>query len=443
MKPNLLIVDDEKNAREGLQKLLMDDYTIAIAQNGQEAIDKLTQQTFDIVLTDLQMSGKSGLSVIDYALTLNPQPICIMMTAYGSVDIAVEAMKRGAADFLTKPIHFEKLQLTLKRLLDNRQLTIENNQLQERLNHQYQFNGLIGESSAFKYAIEQLIQVAPTKATILLQGETGTGKELAAQVIHQNSPRAKKPFIALHCAALPQNLLESELFGYEKGAFTGATQKRIGRFEAADGGTLFLDEIGEIDAVTQIKLLRFLETKTFERLGSTQPISVDVRLIAATHRDLKARVMAGLFREDLYYRLSIIPIILPALKDRKEDILPLIHHYLKQFANDNKTPMPILSPEAATKLQAYNWPGNIRELKNLCENLTVLKKGKTILAKDLPILPLNKTDHQPTLDITDEKEALKEALSKSKGNKTLAANMLGINRRTLHRKLLKWPELNQ
>lgn len=442
MKPDLLIVDDEKNAREGLKKLLEHDYNITTAQNGQEAIDYLSTQNFDIILTDLRMAGKSGLSVIDHALKLENQPICVMMTAYGNVDIAVEAMKRGAADFLTKPIHFEKLKLTLKNLIDKHHLELENTELHARLDKAYEFNGLIGESSIFKQLLEKLMQVAPTKATVLLQGPTGTGKELAAHLIHQNSPRARKPFIALHCAALPQNLLESELFGYEKGAFTGANQRRIGRFEAADGGTLFLDEMGEIDATTQIKLLRFLETKTFERLGSTEPIKVDVRLIAATHRDLKARVEAGLFREDLYYRLSIIPILLPALNERKEDILPLCQHYLKHFSQENLIHAPVVTPEAATILKNYEWPGNIRELKNLCENLSILKQGKKIVPADFYFYKNQKTQRAPSTPTTSvEKEALKKALEDAKGNKTIAAKILGINRRTLYRKINKWPDI--
>jgi len=284
MPASILIVDDEKHTREGLQMALEDKYEITLAQNADEAFNLMESDDFDVVLTDLRMAGKSGLRVIDKALSMAEKPICIMMTAYGNVDTAVQAMKRGAYDFLTKPLNLEKLEILIDRALSSEKLKEENTALHERLDKKYQFQGILGNSKALLEVMEKVKRVAPTKATILLKGETGTGKELFAQAIHQNSPRSRGPFMAVHCASLAPTLLESELFGHEKGAYTGATERRIGRFEAADKGTLFLDEIAEIDASTQIKLLRFLEQKTFERLGSNKTISVDVRLIFATNR---------------------------------------------------------------------------------------------------------------------------------------------------------------
>ncbi|MEM7674024.1 MAG: sigma-54 dependent transcriptional regulator, partial [Verrucomicrobiota bacterium] len=324
MSASLLIVDDEKHTREGLGLALEDKYEVFLAANAQEAFNLMDSEEFDVVLTDLRMAGKSGLTVIDRCLKMSPSPICIMMTAYGTVDSAVKAMKRGAFDFMTKPVNLEKLEILVARALESRNLKQENTELHERLDKRYQFSSIIGNSDALARVIDRVKQVAPTKATVLVTGETGTGKELIAQAIHQNSDRARAAFIAVNCAALAANLLESELFGHEKGAFTGASEKRIGRFESADGGTLFLDEIGEIDASTQVKLLRFLENKQFERLGSSKPIEVDVRLVFATNRDLETMVRKGDFREDLYYRLNVVGIHLPPLRDRKEDLILLL-----------------------------------------------------------------------------------------------------------------------
>ncbi len=444
MKASLLIVDDEKHTREGLGRFLSADYEVSLARDGEEAIQLLSSHSFDIVLTDLRMAGKSGLAVIDHALSLEEPPVCVMMTAYGSVESAVEAMKRGAADFLIKPLNLEELELVLKRLWKNKALQIENQNLHQRLDQHYQFSGLIGNAPSFKKAIDQLIQVASTKATVLLQGETGTGKELAAQLIHQNSPRARQPFVPLHCAALPSHLLESELFGYEKGAFTGATERRKGRFEVADGGTLFLDEIGEIDLSTQVKLLRFLETKAFERLGSTQAQKVDVRIVAATHKNLMTQVEKGLFREDLYYRLNVVPIAMPPLRERTEDIPLLIGHYIQIFAKENKLTPPNITPEALKALQAYGWPGNIRELRNICENWVVLRAGRNISMRDLPSHMKASTKTaltSPLSKLDNEKNLIRKALQQTKGNRSAAADLLGISRRTLHRKLKEWPEL--
>jgi DNA-binding NtrC family response regulator len=446
----ILIVDDERHTREGLQAVLEEQYEIFLASDADEAFNLMDAETFDVVLTDLRMAGKSGMKVIDHALKKANQPICIMMTAYGNIETAVEAMKRGAYDFMTKPVNLEKLELMIARALKSRHLETENRVLHERLDQKFSMPGIIGNSAALKELLDRVKLVAPSRATVLLQGETGTGKELIAQSIHQNSPRAKQPFVAVHCAALASNLLESELFGHEKGSFTGAIERRIGRFEAADGGTLFLDEIGEIEASTQVKLLRFLETRSFERLGSIKPVQVDVRLVFATNRDLQEMVRKGEFREDLLYRINTITLHLPPLRDRREDIPLLLHHYLKQYAQENALALPQLAPSALSVLQAYAWPGNIRELRNCCENLVVLNPGRTISELELDPRfegsePGTKTSSGSlTVGLSveaNEKRLLHNALIQTKGNRTLAAELLGISRRTLHRKLLQWPEL--
>ena len=445
-KPSLLIVDDEKHTRSALSLSLKKHYLVSTARDALEALELMQQDEYDLVLTDLRMGETSGLQVIENAKELANQPACIVMTAYGDIETAVNAMKAGAVDFITKPLNLENLQILLERALESRNLRAENKALHKRLDATYNFQNLIGHSRSFKELLQQLHQVASAKATVLLQGPTGTGKELAAQAIHQNSPRARKPFIAVHCASLPANLLESELFGYEKGAFTGATERRKGRFEAAHQGTLFLDEIGEIDATTQVKLLRFLENRTFERLGSIEPITVDVRLIVATHRDLKEMVKQGTFREDLFYRLSTVPIDIPSLKDRAEDIPLLLNHYLKHFAEENGITTPTLSPEAKIEFLRYDWPGNIRELRNICENLVVLHPGQTILATDLPFAtnPLRSVDAEEQISPKDaEIKAIEEALRSTKGNKTQAAALLNMSRRTLHRKLLSLNRYNE
>lgn len=462
MSASILIVDDEKHTREGLSMVLMDKYDVSLARDADEAISLMDNKEFNIVLTDLRMAGKSGLRVIDYAIKKPYNPICIMMTAYGNIEAAVEAMKRGAYDFLTKPVNLEKLEIIIERALKERKLADENAHLHVRLDQKYSFTGVIGDSTSFISVLDKVKQVAPTKATILLTGETGTGKELIAQMIHQNSPRARAPFIAVHCSAIPAALLESELFGHEKGSFTGAHERRIGRFEAAHEGTIFLDEIGEIDAATQIKLLRFLETRSFERVGSNIPITVDVRVICATHRDLFSMVKAGTFREDLYYRLNVIPIHLPPLRERADDIPTLLDHYLKYFSRENGIPTPKLSKEALQVLMQYRWPGNIRELKNFCENMVVLHPGHDISKYDLNT-HFNESDRsdiarpptsshlttssrkiaKPSLSKEEnEKQLIHDALIESNGNRTKAAELLGISRRTLHRKLLEWPELD-
>lgn len=451
MKPNLLIVDDEEHTREGLELALEDKFEVFLASSAEEAFNAIDAETFEVVLTDLRMSGESGMSVIDFAIRQAPESICIMMTAYGEVDVAVEAMKRGAFDFLSKPVNLEKLELLIMRGLNQRKLKKENQDLHQRLDKTYSFDGILGRSPALEKVLEQVQLVGPSKATILVTGETGTGKELIAQAIHQNSNRSRGPFVPVHCAALPSNLLESEIFGHEKGAFTGAVEKRVGRFESANKGTLFLDEIGEIDASTQVKLLRFLESKSIERLGSAKTINLDVRLVCATNRNLRQMTEKGEFREDLFYRMNVVTVNLPPLRDRGEDISLLLHHFLKYFANENAFDPPTLSSAAMEILEKYSWPGNVRELRNFCENLVVLKRGLEITPYDLDIRfsshEVKEIDPQENssshLSIEEnEKRLLRNALIQSGGNRTNAAKLMGISRRTLHRKLEKWPELD-
>lgn len=463
MVPSVLIVDDEKHTREGLQQALADNYDVSVAANADEAFNLMDAQPFDVVLTDLRMPGKSGLKVIDKALALAYRPAVLMMTAYGNIESAVEAMKRGAVDFLTKPVNIERLEVLIQRALKTKTLEVEVKQLHERLDEKFSFEGIIGNSPKLHEVIERVRLVAPSRATILIEGESGTGKELVAQAIHQASPRSRAPFIAVHCAALSENLLESELFGHERGSFTGATERRIGRFESADGGTLFLDEIGEISASTQVKLLRFLETKAIERVGGSKPIDLDVRLVAATNRTLEQLVREGKFREDLFFRLNVIRIGMPPLRERAEDVPLLLAHYIKVFSEENSVPPLQIEPGAMTTLQAYPWPGNIRELRNFCENVVVLRRGRSLSEYDLDpkyrgiSVAGSASVPAPAVGAAiagaaapssafsveeNEKRLLREALINARGNRTKAAELMGISRRTLHRKIAQWPELD-
>lgn len=450
MPASILIVDDEKHTREGLLQALEDTFDVYLASSADEAFNLLEAEKFDVVLTDLKMAGKSGLKVIDKAISLPVKPVTIMMTAYGNVETAVEAMKRGAFDFLTKPLNLEKLEILIKRALRSRDLEDENIELHRRLDRKYSFEGIIGYSKVLQDVIDKVKLVAPSKTTVLLEGETGTGKELIAQAIHQNSGRARQPFIVAHCAALPASLLESELFGHEKGSFTGAVERRIGRFEASNEGTLFLDEIGEVDQSTQVRLLRFMESKTFERLGSIKPITVNVRLIVATNRKLDELVKKGLFREDLYYRLNVVSITLPPLRNRREDISLLLQHNIQRFSEENEVSPVKIDPSAMKVLEQYDWPGNIRELRNFAENVVVMKRGGNVTKYDLERKFSNDAGDSnyndeminPLSVEENEKRLLRNALVEVGGNRTKAAKLLGISRRTLHRKLQQWPELD-
>jgi DNA-binding NtrC family response regulator len=451
MVPSVLIVDDEKHTREGLQQALQEHYDVSTAASADEGFNLMDSQEYDVIVTDLRMPGKSGLKVIDKALSLANKPAVIMMTAYGSIDSAVEAMKRGAVDFLTKPVNIERLEILIQRALKTRTLEVEVKQLHERLDERFNVDGIVGGSPRLKELLERVKLVAPSKATVLIEGETGTGKELIAQAIHQASPRARAPFVPVHCAALPATLLESELFGHERGAFTGASDRRIGRFEAADGGTVFLDEIGEIGPEIQVKLLRFLETKSFERVGSTKTLTVDVRLVAATNRNLEQMVKDGKFREDLFFRLNVVRLTTPPLRDRPEDIPLLLQHFIGLYAKENGFEPAVIEPGALRYLQAYPWPGNIRELRNFAENTVVLRRDGVLNEFNLdpkfrgessPGVPAAVAGANPLSVEENGKRLLREALIKAHGNRTKAAELMGISRRTLHRKIAQWPELD-
>jgi len=440
-KPVILIVDDEKNTRDGLSRALRDEYAVATVENGQKALEWLETRQADVVLSDLRMPGMDGMTLLSRLLTRDSKPILIMLTAYGNMETAVEAMKRGAYDFLAKPVNLDRLELLLKRALGERELGKENKRLKAKLGSKVGFENILGTSPAMEEVFDTIRQAAPSRATVLIQGESGTGKELVARALHQCSPRAENPFVPVHCAALSPTLLESELFGHEKGAFTGAVERRRGRFEMADGGTLFLDEIGEIAASLQVKILRVLEERKFERVGGSETISVDVRLVTATNQDLQALLKEGRFREDLFYRLYVVNLMIPPLRDREGDIALLAQHYLKKLAEENQKKPVRLTPDALDALTAYAWPGNVRELRNVIERMVVLGSGTKLTVRDLPanIRPekgrLRAGSRAGNRLRDTERQLLEEALRRHKGNRTKAALDLGISRRTLHRKL--------
>lgn len=448
--PTLLIVDDEKNTREGLRAGLGEKFDVYVAEDASTAWQMLERESVDVLLTDLRMAGEDGIRLISRAKTLPKPPVCILMTAFGTEDIAVEAMKQGADDYVSKGrLRIDELELRIQRALKRSSLETENRQLHQRLDRKFGLQSLIGEAPVMRTVFDLIQAVAPTRSTVLITGESGTGKELVAKAIHQASPRSRGPMITVNCAALPSTLLEAELFGHEKGAFTGAHERRLGRIEQAQGGTLFLDEIGEIDATTQVKLLRFLGEKTFERVGSSKTLSADVRLIFATNKDLPALVKAGRFREDLFYRLAVFPIPLPPLRDRIQDLPALCAAFIKEFAEENEKAVPTLSMEAMNLLLQYRWPGNVRELRAAIERAVVMCRGGTIQPADLPNtlrtppapeaalgVPHHESTSPSPLTLKEaEKQLLIHALNEVGGNRTLAAQKLGISRRTLHRRL--------
>jgi len=442
VKPSVLVVDDEKNAREGLRSALEDRYEVYVAADAAQAMNVLESETVDLVLTDLKMAGENGLQLIARARSLAHQPVCILMTAYGSVETAVEAMKKGAADYLTKPLNLDEVDMLVARHLRARNLEQENSQLKKTINRKFGLDEIIGTSPKMTEIFETVQQVASARASVLILGESGTGKELIARAIHQISPRAGAPMVAVHCAALSPQLLESELFGHEKGAFTGAFERRLGRFESADGGTIFLDEIGEIDASTQVKILRVLGERSFERVGGTKTLSVDVRVIAATNKDLQKLVSEGKFRDDLYFRLNVVTILLPPLRDRAEDIPLMVQSFLREFNRDNGKNIRGFTAEAMDKILHYSWPGNVRELRSAVERAVVLARSDEAGLKELPpqVLSGGAGSDAPAparpLDWSEtEKQLIIRALLKTDGSRTDAARELGMSRRTLHRKL--------
>ena len=443
LEKTLLIVDDEKNTRDGLRNALQDHYEVYAAADIAGAFAALETEPADVLITDLRLGGEDGMELMEKAQKLPKPPICIMMTAYGSVDTAVEAMKRGAYDFVTKPVNIDRLELLIQRALRERDTRRENVELRQQVSRRAGLESMIGHSPAMVEVFETIKQVAPSRATVLIQGETGTGKELAAHAIHALSTRVAKKFIAVHCKAFSSQLLESELFGHEKGAFTGAFERRIGRFEQAAGGTLFLDEIGEIDENTQVKILRVLGERTFERVGGNQTLETDVRLITASNKDLATLVAEGRFREDLYFRLNVVPLTMPPLRTRKEDLPLLVQAFLRESAKENAKPVRELAPEAMACILEYNWPGNVRELRAAIEHAVVMCSTPKIGVRDLPASvrrPAANSEGPPEeahgLNLhQSERNLIFRALEESGGNRTQAARILGISRRTLHRRL--------
>jgi two-component system, NtrC family, response regulator AtoC len=445
-KPTVLIVDDERATREGLERALHDRYNVLLAEDGQKAMGLLESQHVDVLLTDLKMPGIDGMALLRRANSLPSPPLCIMMTAYGSIENAVEAMHAGAYHYLTKPnINLDELELVIQRGLEGRRIATENVTLRAQLDRKFGMEKIIGTSTAMQQVFDIVQQVAPTRATVLITGETGTGKELVAHALHNLSPRKNGPFVAVHAAALPSTLLESELFGHEKGAFTGAVERRIGRFEMADGGTLFLDEVGEIEPAMQVKLLRVLEERKFERLGGSKTIESDVRLVAATNRDLKKLVSEGKFRDDLFYRLSVVSILLPPLRERRDDIPLLVNTFLEQCSRENNKPVREITQEALNVLMAYDWPGNVRELRNTIEQMVVLARVERLTLRDVPAAIRGAADLTKISVVRTgmtveeaERQLIVQALKEMDGNRTRAAQKIGISRRTLHRKLKKF-----
>lgn len=459
MKPLLLIVDDEKSTRTVLCSALEDTYEVYAAANGKAARAILDSEPVDLLLTDWRLGGESGMDLIDYARKLPAPPLCIMMTAYGSPDTAAEAKRHGAYYFLTKPLNLEEVELLLMRACRTRELETQNRELTTQLQPSGGLDRMLGNSPQMQSIFNRIRQVAPTQATVLVQGETGTGKELVARAIHSLSPRSGQKFVAVNCAALAPQLMESELFGHERGSFTGAVQRRIGRFEEADGGTLFLDEIGEIDIPTQVKLLRVLAERTIERVGSNEPIAVNVRVVAATNRNLEEMVARGEFRLDLYQRLNVITVSLPPLRERSGDIVLMANAFLRELCAANGKSEKSFSRPALEQLRAYGWPGNVRQLRTAVEHGVVMSNSELVEPADLPdylqapapapaegqnIAPMPDFGlaSPPSLNLKwVEQQTILAALQRAGGNRTAAAELLGINRRTLQRKMAETPRI--
>ncbi|HEX9619424.1 MAG TPA: sigma-54 dependent transcriptional regulator [Polyangiaceae bacterium] len=441
----VLIVDDEANARAALAEILREEgYGVETAADGFKALGKLETFPADLVLTDLKMPGMDGVELLQKLRATEGAPEVVVMTAFGAVETAVSAMREGAFDYLTKPLNTEELLVVLERAHERSRLRRETAELREQLRDRYRFDNLIGSSPEMQQVFKSVAQIAPSRATVLLTGESGTGKELVAAAIHHNSPRAKGPFVRLHCAALAETLLESELFGHERGAYTGAERRREGRFEQAHTGTLFLDEIGEISASIQVKLLRALQEREFERVGGNQTLKVDVRVIAATNRNLKELVAAGKFREDLFYRLNVINIKLPALRERRSDVPALAQYFLRRFATENGKSVEQFSDATLNLLTRYDWPGNVRELENVIERAVVLTDASTLEPQHLPpdlgvVSTRSAAPPIPGSTMAEiERYAILQTVEAAGGSTTKAAQMLGISVRKVQYKLQEY-----
>jgi two-component system NtrC family response regulator len=441
----ILVVDDEASQRELVSGYLKKQgFEVFTAGGGESALELFRQAPMELILTDQRMPGLSGLDLLKAAREINPETQVIVMTAYGSVETAVAAMRDGAADYVAKPLNLEELRQKIQRIVEQHRLYAENRALREELKSRHRIEGIIGESGQMVEVISLVQRVAASEATVLIRGESGTGKELIAKAIHYASPRAARPLVRVNCAALPENLLESELFGHEKGSFTGAIATRKGRFELADTGTLFLDEIGDLPLHLQAKLLRVLQEREFERVGSSQPIKVNVRILSATHRDLESLMRAGHFRDDLYYRLNVVTILVPPLRERRQDLPPLMDHFLELFAAKNGKSLRGFSRAARDALLRYDYPGNVRELENLIERAVVLCRGDVIDRGDLPLM-LDEPDaasEAPTQLAAAveglERRMIREALKRANGVQTRAAELLGVTERALRYKLKKY-----
>jgi len=447
----VLIVDDEKNYLVVLEALLAPEgYEIMTVDNAQAALGLIEEADLDLLITDMKMPGMSGMKLLEASKKIKPELPVIMMTAYGTIEMAVEAMKKQAYDYITKPFRNEELKLTVQKALQNHRLIKENRLLTEALSDRYRYGKIIGKSKPMLEVYDLIRKVAQSKASVLITGPSGTGKELIAKAIHYDSPRKERPFISVNCGALTETLLESELFGHEKGAFTGAIAMKKGRFELADGGTLFLDEVGEMTPSLQVKLLRVLQEMEFERVGGTKTIEVDVRVLSASNRNLKEDVAQGTFREDLFYRLNVIHIEVPPLKERKEDIRLLVHHFIEKYRQDEGKSKIDLAPETWKALYSYPWPGNVRELENVIERAVVLNSGELIEFGDLPPEFSEKTQEldierfispdaelQPTLERIEEK-MIRRALVQANNIQAHAAEMLGITKSLIQHKMKKY-----
>ena len=442
-KSRILVVDDEDLMREFVEELLVrGDYRVESVSNGADGIALLEKNSYDVLVTDLKMMPMDGVEVVRQARNVSPSTRCIVMTAYGTVDTAVAAMKEGAEDYILKPFSPEELELAVERCLEQRQLAEENRYLRSAINETYDFDAMIGDSSAMKSMYGQIEKVAQSKSTVFIRGESGTGKELVARAIHYTGGRADKPFIKVNCAALSAGLLESELFGHEKGAFTGAHDRKVGRFELADGGTLLLDEVSEMALELQPKLLRALQEREIDRVGGSDSITVDTRIIATSNRDLEQEVAKGNFREDLFFRLNVIPIELPPLRERREDVPGLIEHFVSHFASENGRGVMTVSKDAMKRLTAYRWPGNVRELQNSVERAVVLSDTQELQSRDFALLDgatsigADAGGIRAGMTVAQvEKELILATLEACGDNKTQAAGMLDISVRTLRNKL--------